>query len=79
MKYLKKFNEDLENRDPHKHTGYDEDGHSLNYQGNILPLKKSQELETIEDKFNNWCNSIDYTEADYTSFKAGYESAHQND
>lgn len=34
--------------------------------------------ETIEEKFNNWYDSIDYTEADYTSFKAGYKSAFQN-
>lgn len=32
----------------------------------------------IKDKFNNWFDSIDYTEADYTSFKAGYKSALKN-
>jgi hypothetical protein len=30
-----------------------------------------EDEKEIEDQFNNWYDSIDYTEADYTSFKAG--------
>lgn len=37
-----------------------------------------EDEEIIKDQFNNWYDSIDYTEADYTSFKAGYESALKN-
>lgn len=37
-----------------------------------------EEEKIIKDKFNNWFDSIDYTEADYTSFKAGYKSALKN-
>jgi hypothetical protein len=32
-----------------------------------------EDEEEIKDQFNNWYDSIDYTEADYTSFKAGYK------
>ena len=37
-----------------------------------------EDEEVIKDQFNNWYDSIDYTEADYTSFKAGYKSALKN-
>jgi len=37
-----------------------------------------EDEEIIKDQFNNWYDSIDYTEADYTSFKAGYKSALKN-
>ena len=37
-----------------------------------------EDEEIIKDQFNNWYDSIDYTEADYTSFKAGYNSALKN-
>ena len=32
-----------------------------------------EDEEEIKDQFNMWYDSIDYTEADYTSFKAGYK------
>ena len=34
--------------------------------------------ENIEELFDKWYDSIDYTEADYASFKAGYKIAFQN-
>ncbi len=34
------INDLQQERDINAHTGYDEEGHSLNYQGNILPLKE---------------------------------------
>ena len=37
-------------RDINAHTGFDEEGHSLNYQGDILPLvKKEPKQETLEE------------------------------
>ena len=46
-------------------------------------LKKFESLENsdnlseqnIKEEFNKWYDSIDYTEADYASFKAGYKIA----
>jgi hypothetical protein len=35
-------------KDINAHTGFDEEGHSLNYQGNILPLKELKQ-ETLEE------------------------------
>ena len=60
MKYLKKFNESVED-----HIIDDEN-----------PLDPSE--QKIKDLFYKWYDSIDYTEADYTSFRAGYKSGNKN-
>ena len=46
--HIQSFNEHAEeNKNINDHTGYDEDGHSLNYQGNILPIKKDHKQENL--------------------------------
>lgn len=68
MKHLKRFNEGLED--------YVSDGER--------PLENLEDEndylseQNIKLQFNKWCDSIDYTEADYVSFKAGYTSAINN-
>jgi hypothetical protein len=69
MKHLKRFNEGLED--------YISDGERPLER----PSEKSNDYlseQNIEDQFNKWFDSIDYTEADYVSFKAGYKSAFDN-
>lgn len=68
MKHLKGFNEGLED--------YVNDGER--------PLENLEDEndylseQNIKLQFNKWYDSIDYTEADYVSFKAGYTSAINN-
>jgi len=38
-----------EQKDINAHTGFDDDGNSLNYQGNMLPLKEEPKQETLEE------------------------------
>jgi hypothetical protein len=57
MKYLKNFNESLED-------------HIIDDENTLDPSEQN-----IKDQFYKWYDSIDYTEADYTSFKAGYKIA----
>lgn len=49
-------------KDINAHTGYDEDGNSLNYKGNILPLKENKQ-ETLEEVAERM--SIGIREEDY--------------
>ena len=64
------YQSDDENYDDSDSSGGWQDG-----MGKPSWLSESvEDEEIIKTQFNNWCNSIDYTEADYASFKAGYKT-----
>jgi|TARA_B110000971_G_C19628412_1_gene328001 hypothetical protein len=42
MKHLKRFNEEMDQSDENSHTGYDEMGNSLNYDGDTIPMSDDE-------------------------------------